>query len=202
MKLRPMAGAGVMLALAGGLAGCASGPAAFNPPPRSDDASRTVSCQLPPQIRRLGQHATYLAAGRVVRTTAADCRVRGGQLRELAVVSTPAAVAADGTMAVIVGGDAASAACPVSGTVAGLGDGSTLNVRSGPGTSHARLDALRNGHRIHVCDGTPDEQWLGVVYPAATGQDCGVGAPRTEAGAYPGPCRFGWVNAGWIARDR
>jgi hypothetical protein len=89
----------------------------------------------------------------------------------------------------------------VSGTVSGLRDGGTLNVRSGPGTDHARLDALRNGRRIHVCDGTPDEQWLGVVYPSANGQDCGVGAPRVEAGLYAGPCRVGWVNAGWVARD-
>ena len=45
-------------------AGCAGSPTAYNPPPRVDDASRLVSCKLPPQIRRLGQHATYLAAAR------------------------------------------------------------------------------------------------------------------------------------------
>ena len=32
-------------------AGCAGSPTAYNPPPRVDDASRLVSCKLPPQIR-------------------------------------------------------------------------------------------------------------------------------------------------------
>ncbi len=188
-------------ALAALLGGCASGPAMYNPPPRGDDASRIVSCQLPPQLRRLGQHATYMAAGRIVQTTAADCRVRGGRLRELASAPGTAPVAADGTMAVIVGGDRAEAACPVAGTITGLRSGGTLNVRTGPGTAHARLDALRNGQRVFVCDGSLDEQWLGVVYPAAAGQECGVGAPRDPAMPYSGPCRSGWVNAGWVTRD-
>lgn len=183
-----------------GAGGCASGSGTYNPPPRLDDDTRIVSCKLPPQIRRLGQHATYMAAGRIVRTNAADCRVRGGQISELAAGAS-APVAADGSMAVMVGGDAAAPACPVSGTIRGLRSGSTLNVRNGPGTQHPRLDALRNGSRVHVCDGTADEQWLGVVYPTGPGQDCGVGTPMSEGRAYGGPCRVGWVNAGWVVRD-
>ena len=183
-------------------AGCAGGPGtAYNPPPRPDDDTRQVSCKLPPQIRRLGQHATYLAAGRIVRTVAADCRVRGGRISELAGAATAPALAADGTMAVIVGGDTGQPACPVAGTIGGLRDGSTLNVRTGPATDHARVDALANGRRVFVCDGTPDEQWLGVVFPAGGGQDCGVGAARRDAAPYSGPCRSGWVNAGWVTRD-
>ena len=185
-----------------GAGGCAGTGTTYNPPPRLDDDTRIVSCRLPPQIRRLGQHATYMAAGRIVRTNAADCRVRGGQISELA--SAPGAsgpVGADGAMPVIVGGDSAAPACPVSGTISGLARGSTLNVRTGPGTQHARVDALRNGNRVHVCDGTADEQWLGVVYPTGSGQDCGVGSPMAEGRAYGGPCRVGWVNAGWVTRD-
>jgi hypothetical protein len=186
--------------VAGLIGGCASQSGAYNPPPRLDDDTRVVSCKLPPQVRRLGQHATYLAAGRIVRTVAADCRVRGGQITELA--SAPAtAVAPDGSMPVIVGGDGTQSACPVAGTIGGLKSASTLNVRTGPGTEHARLDALRNGQRVFVCDGTADEQWLGVVYPASGTQDCGVGAPLAEGRAYAGPCRVGWVNAGWVIRD-
>lgn len=192
----------LVLVLASGLwsAGCATS-TAYNPPPRLDDDTRTVACTLPPQIRRLGQHATYLAAGRVVRTNAADCRVRGGRIAELAGADASSVGAAAGTMPVIVGGDAAVPACPVSGTIAGLRGGSTLNVRAGPGTQHARLDALRNGDRVFVCDGTADEQWLGVVYPGTAGTDCGVGTPVAEGRAYAGPCAVGWVNAGWVQRD-
>ena len=54
---------------------------------------------------------------------------------------------------------------------------------------------------MYVCDGTPDEQWLGVVYPGRAGQECAVSTPRVVAGAYTGPCRSGWVNAGWVTRD-
>ena len=190
-----------LLAAASLLAGCAGSPAAYNPPPRADDGTRAVSCKLPPQIRRLGQHATYLAAGRIVQTTAADCRVRGGQLSELAGSAAAPAGGDDGGMRVLVGGDGRTAACPVAGTIGGLRDGSTLNVRRGPGTAHARLDALRNGQRVYVCDGTADEQWLGVVYPGSAGQDCAVSMPRDVAAAYTGPCRSGWVNAGWVTRD-
>ena len=182
-------------------AGCAGSPTAYNPPPRVDDASRLVSCKLPPQIRRLGQHATYLAAGRIVQTVAADCRVRGGQISELAGAASALPPAEGDGMRVLVGGDGRAAACPVAGTISGLRGGSTLNVRTGPGTTHERLDALRNGQRVYVCDGTPDEQWLGVVYPASAGQDCAVSAPRGVAAAYAGPCRSGWVNAGWVTRD-
>lgn len=190
---------GLALAVVLGTGGCASGAQTYNPEPRLDDDTRVVACKLPPQIRRLGQHATYMAAGRIVRTNAADCRVRGGQISELATAAAPV-VAADGSMAVMVGGDAAVPACPVSGTISGLRSGSTLNVRNGPGTEHARLDALRNGNRVHVCDGTADEEWLGVVYPSGN-QDCGVGSPSAEGHPYSGPCRVGWVNAGWVTRD-
>lgn len=38
-----------------------------------------VDCLLPGQVRRLGSAATYLSARRPIRTTAADCEVRGGE---------------------------------------------------------------------------------------------------------------------------
>ena len=201
MNQRSMIRTAVPMALAVLLAGCASGGETYNPPVRSYDGVRVVSCQLPPQIRRLGQQATYLAAGRIIESTAADCRVRGGQYRDMAAAPV-AAAGGGGPMAVIVGGDAATPACPVSGTVARLREGSTLNVRAGPGTDHERLDALRNGRRIFVCDGTPDEGWLGIVYPTDGGADCGVDRPIPGAAAYRGPCRAGWVNAGWVQTER
>lgn len=162
--------------------------------------SEAVKCQLPPQIRRLGRQATYLAAGRIITTTAADCRVRGGQARATDTTAAPVPKA-DGRMAVMVGGSADAAACPVSGKIIGLKGGSTLSVRAGPATQHARLDRLANGRAVHVCDGTPDEAWLGIVYPRSAGQDCGVDAPIGEAQAYAGACAVGWVNAGWVQTD-
>ena len=38
-----------------------------------------VDCLLPGQIRQLGQQATYVTRGRAIKTTAADCQVRGGE---------------------------------------------------------------------------------------------------------------------------
>ena len=174
---------------------------AFAPPAVSQEAaaegSRAVKCQLPPQIRRLGRNATYLAAGRIVQTTPADCRVRGGQARSAAAAPAPEATR-DGGTGVMVGGDRKTAACPVSGEIVGLKGQSTLSVRAGPGTQHARMDRLANGRRIFVCDGSADEAWLGIVYPRNPGQDCGVEKPLRDARAYAGPCAVGWVSAGWV----
>ncbi len=38
-----------------------------------------VDCLLPGQVRKLGAQMTYLSARRPIRTTAADCEVRGGE---------------------------------------------------------------------------------------------------------------------------
>lgn len=161
--------------------------------------SNAVACQLPPQIRRLGNNATYLAAGRIVTTTAADCRVRGGRAKALPAAQASAPkVGADGGMAVMVGGDRKTAACPVSGNIVGLKAGSSLTVRAGPGTGHARRDRLANGRRVFVCDGSADQAWLGIVYPTRDGQDCGVDQPIKKARPYAAPCAAGWVNAGWV----
>src|SRR5580658_6195876 len=38
-----------------------------------------VDCLLPGQIRRLGAQATFMSARRPIRTTQADCQIRGGE---------------------------------------------------------------------------------------------------------------------------
>lgn len=43
------------------------------------DRLLTVDCMLPGQVRQLGSRMTYLAQGRAVRTSAADCEIRGGE---------------------------------------------------------------------------------------------------------------------------
>lgn len=40
---------------------------------------QVVACKLPGQIRNLGRRASYVTARRLVRTTAIDCRIRGGE---------------------------------------------------------------------------------------------------------------------------
>jgi hypothetical protein len=46
-----------------------------------EDANKlyVVDCLLPGQLRKLGAQATYLSGRRPIRTTAADCEVRGGE---------------------------------------------------------------------------------------------------------------------------
>jgi predicted nucleic acid-binding Zn-ribbon protein len=68
------------------LIGCASQPVNQEEAARAvegyiEDANKlfVVDCLLPGQVRKLGSQMTYLSARRPVRTTAADCEVRGGE---------------------------------------------------------------------------------------------------------------------------
>lgn len=54
---------------------CASVPAAAEP---SEDDLLLVDCRLPPKQKRIGGR-TYPMASRPIRTTAVDCRIRGGE---------------------------------------------------------------------------------------------------------------------------
>ncbi len=47
--------------------------------PKDADKLYVVDCLLPAQVRKLGQHMTFLTARRPVRTTAVDCEIRGGE---------------------------------------------------------------------------------------------------------------------------
>ncbi|HSN00842.1 MAG TPA: hypothetical protein VLS52_07535, partial [Rudaea sp.] len=38
-----------------------------------------VDCLLPGQVRKLGRSATFMSARRPIRTTQADCEIRGGE---------------------------------------------------------------------------------------------------------------------------
>ena len=46
---------------------------------RNADDLMIIDCLLPGQLRKLGGQATYLTARRPVKTTAADCEIRGGE---------------------------------------------------------------------------------------------------------------------------
>ena len=169
------------------LAGLAPVPALASPGPGD-----LVECKLPPQVRSLGRNLTDLAAGRLVRSPAAECAQRGGSWNGRG----PGALAgASGPLAVTVGGDAGVAACPLQATVTGLRGGNSLAVRAGPGTGFARVDRLGNGNRVFLCDRSGDAGWAGIVYGAA---DCGLSAPITPPRAYAGACRSGWVRSNYL----
>ena len=166
----------------------------------SPAADATGACELPPQLRKLGRNATYLAAGRRIRTTFADCKVRGGKFEGGDFGNAGAPPAAD-AVAITIGGDKKLPACQRKGAVAHLSAKGTLSVRKGPATTYARVDSLGNGRPVFFCDWSADETWVGVVYPDAAGGDCGVDKPQKEAGPYTGTCRTGWINAKYVRVD-
>lgn len=170
------------------------------PPPNADDQT-VVECQLPPQIRSLGGHATYLAAGRQISTTIADCKVRGGKYDGHgpgAFAGQAPANASGTTTAVTVGGDRSKAGCPKSGQIAGLKSGGALSVRAAPGAAAGKIDKLGNGKRVFMCDWSSDGAWVGVVYPGAANVDCGVSRSIDRPQPYSGSCRSGWVSSKFV----
>ena len=162
-------------------------------------ADQVGKCELPPQLRKLGRNASYLAAGRRIQTTFADCKVRGGKFEggDFGNAQAPSADA----VSITIGGDKDAPACPRKGAVAHLSAKGTLTVRKGPGTNYGKIDALANGRPVHFCDWSADETWVGVVYPPAGGGDCGVDQPQKEAGPYTGSCKVGWINARYVRVD-
>ncbi len=74
--MRPAPAIGILMAL---LAAGAVAPARASSPAADASDLLVVDCALPGQIRQLGRHTTYVAPRRPVRTTARDCRIRGGE---------------------------------------------------------------------------------------------------------------------------
>jgi predicted nuclease with TOPRIM domain len=62
-------------------AGTAPTPSAATagPPAKQGDEFLVVDCLLPGQVRQLGTSVTYVSARRAVKTSASDCRIRGGE---------------------------------------------------------------------------------------------------------------------------
>ena len=164
----------------------------------SPEDQAIVECQLPSQIRTLGNHATYLAAGQRVSTTIADCKVRGGKYDGHGPGALAGQPPAPGTQPVTVGGDKARPGCPKSGLIAGLKSGGALSVRAAPGATAGRVDKLGNGKRVFMCDWSGDGAWVGVVYPGTPSVDCGVSKTIDRPQAYAGACRSGWVSSKYV----
>jgi TPR repeat protein len=72
-----VAGAVAALCLLAGIA--APAPARATLQTRNPEDMLIVDCLLPGQMRKLGKSATFMGARRPVRTTQADCEVRGGE---------------------------------------------------------------------------------------------------------------------------
>ena len=97
-------------------------------------------------------------------------------------------------VAVIPGADA----CPSLGEITGL-KFTRLNVRAGPGIAFTKVDAVKNGQRVYLCNLSKDGEWHGVVYPKNHGnQDCGVTTAKSKSEVYSGPCEAGWVHSSWV----
>lgn len=58
---------------------CASVEQAAIPDEENADKLHVVDCLLPPQVRKLGSNFSYAAARRPIKTSAADCEIRGGE---------------------------------------------------------------------------------------------------------------------------
>lgn len=167
-----------------------------------DDDQAMVECRLPPQIRTIGREATYLAGGRTIRASVAECKVRGGSYHG----QGPGALAGRGSdawaartpVAVIVGGDKAQAACPRTGVVGGLSGRGTLSVRTAPSVASKRIDGLTNGEAVFMCDWSVSGEWVGVVYSREAGTDCGVSKYILLPQPYAGTCRSGWVSSKYV----
>lgn len=74
--LRTVLATALIVVVAGGAA-----PAMAQPEPsvRNAEDLLVVDCLLPGQIRQLGRQATFMGARRPIRTTQADCQIRGGE---------------------------------------------------------------------------------------------------------------------------
>lgn len=107
----------------------------------------------------------------------------------LAVMSLPAQA-----QYFTLGGDDLDA-CASNGEVVGLkkGGDNFLAVRSGPGTSHAKIDELGMSDAVYIC--AEDGDWYGIVYGDG---DCGVTSPINPPSLYSGPCSSGWVHSRYV----
>jgi len=96
-------------------------------------------------------------------------------------------------MPVMVGGDGVLDACATTA----IAVGTRVEVRRGPGSAYAVVDALAPGTPLSICGGSSDPAWRAIVYraPDEAALDCGVATPIATLTRYAGPCRSGWVRA-------
>lgn len=69
---------------------------------------------------------------------------------------------------------------------------SYLNVRSGAGVRFRKIDRLRNGMEVYICNERGD--WYQVFY----GGPCGPTSSKGLDVQKTTECKSGWVNSNWI----
>ncbi|MDA8019049.1 MAG: caspase family protein [Thermoanaerobaculia bacterium] len=135
----------------------------------ADEGARTaddlvvVDCLLPQKVRRLGRSSTFLAPRQPIRTTAVDCRIRGGEYTEPDQASY--ATALEVWLPKAKGGDAEAQFYV--GQIFERGLGTTADYES------AALWYRRAAEQDH----TPSQVALGYLYE----QGLGVAADEEEA---------------------
>ena len=97
---------------------------------------------------------------------------------------------------VLIGGAESSEGCAGTATVI-VGNGSTLNLRSGPGTAYAVVARLPAGQSVSICQ-SPGNGWAGVVVHKGRGGDCGLSDAGPRSKPYAGPCESGWVKVEFL----
>ncbi|MEZ5543888.1 MAG: caspase family protein [Lysobacteraceae bacterium] len=78
-KVRSQFGLFALVACLVAAAGLMPSHAPAKPKPRNAEELLIVDCLLPGQIRKLGAQASFMSARRPIRTTEADCQIRGGE---------------------------------------------------------------------------------------------------------------------------
>jgi Bacterial SH3 domain len=97
-------------------------------------------------------------------------------------------------MSVLVGGEEKSEGCAGTAVVTVR----RLNVRSGPGTTHAIIAHLTRGQSVSVCRRLSGG-WVGIVIHSQDGpRDCRLSDAGPRQKAYTGPCDSGWVSEQYL----
>ncbi len=131
--------------------------------------------------------------------------MKGSPVRALFVVallcaSPPAAAggAQRPKVPVLIGGEESSEGCAGTAVVAVRPD-SWLNLRSGPGRANPVIARLQPDQTVSVCQ-RRGNGWVGVVVHPADRRpaDCGLSDAGSQAKAYRGPCRSGWVSERYL----
>lgn len=125
-------------------------------------------------------------------------RYAAAALLALCLYAVPAQGQTRPRVPVQVGGEGGSEGCWGSATVA-VRSGSTLNLRSGPGTNHLIIGRLLPGQHVSVCQ-RANRGWVGIVVHRGDGgpSDCGLSDAGEEPKPYTGPCAAGWVSEAFL----
>ena len=76
-----------------------------------------------------------------------------------------------------------------------LQTGTSLSVRSGPGSRFSTVDRLKNETVVYTCDESGD--WTQIFY-SGPGHPCVADSPVGLLSTKKKSCKSGWVNRKWV----